>query len=64
MEQFFSQMQQFMLTLQHAQQHGVARLSEAFDESARLGKASLAMWADVSRTMWRQGVEGWTPPTP
>ena len=66
MEPFFSHLQQFMTAVQQAQQLGVARLGEALDESARLGKATLVMWADLSRagvSAWRQGVEGWTPPT-
>ncbi len=66
MEQVFSHMQQFAAAIQQAQQLGVARLGEALDESARLGKASLAMWADLSRASvaaWRQGIEGWTPPS-
>jgi hypothetical protein len=69
-EPFFLHMQQFMAAIQQTQQLGVTRLGEALDESARLGKATLAMWADLSRVdfsralgAWRQGVEGWTPPS-
>lgn len=65
MEPFFSHVQQFMAAIQQAQQLGMNRMVEALDESARLGKASLAMWTDLSRAgvnAWRQGLEGWTPP--
>jgi hypothetical protein len=65
MEPFFSHVQQFMVAIQQAQQLGVIRISEALDESARLGKASLAMWTDLSRAgvnAWRQGLEGFAPP--
>lgn len=65
MEPFFSHVQQFMAAIQQAQQLGVNRIAETLDETARLGKASLAMWTDLSRagmTAWRQGLEGWTPP--
>lgn len=65
MEPFFSHAQQFMAAVQQAQQLGATRIAEALDESARLGKASIAMWTDLSRAgvnAWRQGLEGWTPP--
>ncbi|HWB79329.1 MAG TPA: hypothetical protein VG755_30415 [Nannocystaceae bacterium] len=65
MEPFFSHVQQFMAAIQQAQQLGATRIAEALDESARLGKASLAMWTDLSRAggeMWRQSFVGWTPP--
>jgi len=66
MEPFFSHLQQFMTEVQQAQQLGMTRFGEALDEGARLGKATLAMWADLSKvgvSAWRQGLEGWTPPT-
>jgi hypothetical protein len=66
MEPFFSHLQQYVAAVQQAQQLGVTRLGEALDESARLGKATLAMWADLSRagvSVLRQGVEGWMPPS-